>query len=92
MFAHHRTVFGFAAATNRGSAGNPLFLLNHWINSDPKPLPETARIVNRYGFLLDRAQRCESERGLLPNLVAVDFYREGDLFGVVRTLNAPPEP
>ena len=76
-----------SCAPNRGSAGNPLFLLNHWINSDPKPLPETARIVNRYGFLLDRAQRCESERGLLPNLVAVDFYREGDLFGVVRTLN-----
>ena len=76
-----------SCAPNRGSESNSLFLLNHWINTDPKPLPATARVVNRYSFLLRRAQRCESERGLLPNVVSVDFYREGGLFRVVRTLN-----
>ncbi len=29
-------------------------------------------------------------RGLLPNLLAVDFYREGDVFGVADTLNGVP--
>ena len=28
-----------------------------------------------------------AERGLLPNLVAVDFYERGDLFAVVDVLN-----
>jgi hypothetical protein len=37
--------------------------------------------------LLTRAQACQRQRGLLPNLVAVDFYRRGDVFGVVNTLN-----
>jgi hypothetical protein len=72
---------------NRGSPDNSLFLLNHWINTDPKPLPKIASLVNRNSFLLERAQRCESERGLLPNVLAVDFYREGDLLSVARTLN-----
>jgi hypothetical protein len=76
-----------SCAPNRGSENNSLFLLNHWINTDPKPLPATARAVNGYRFLLRRAERCESERGLLPNVVSVDFYREGDLFDVVRTMN-----
>ena len=50
------TVFNFrrpsqmSCAPNRGSAGNPLFLLNHWINSDPKPLPETARSSTATAF------------------------------------------
>lgn len=76
-----------SCAANRGSPENSFFLFNHWINTDPKPLPATARVVNRDGFLLRRARRCQSERGLLPNVVSVDFYREGDLFGAVRTLN-----
>ena len=74
-------------APNRGGETNSLFLINHWINTDPKPLPATARRVNRYDFLLQRAQRCESERGLLPNVLSVDFYREGNLFEAARTLN-----
>jgi hypothetical protein len=33
------------------------------------------------------------ERGHLPNLVAVDFYREGDFVAVARELNSrPPAP
>jgi len=76
-----------SCAPNRGSDDNSLFLINHWINSDPKPLKATARLVNSHRFLLRRARRCESERGLVPNAISVDFYREGDLFGVAQDLN-----
>ena len=43
--------------------------------------------VNAYRPLLRRARECQRIRGLLPNLLAVDFYREGDVFGVADTLN-----
>ena len=72
---------------NRGPEGAPLFLLNHWITTDPVPLPSNARKVNAYDPLLERARECQRIRGHLPNLVAVNFYREGDLFRVVDTLN-----
>jgi hypothetical protein len=29
---------------------------------------------------------------MTPNLIAVDFYRTGDLFRVARTMNGIPEP
>ncbi len=42
--------------------------------------------------LLARARECEAQRRQLPNIVAVDFYADGDLLDVVATLNgvAPP--
>jgi len=43
--------------------------------------------VNARDALLARAQRCRDERGLRPTIVAVDFYRTGDVVGVVRALN-----
>jgi hypothetical protein len=73
---------------NRGPSGAPLFLINHWINSDPAPRPSNAAIVNAYGPLLARARECERIRRRPVNLLAVDFYKEGDLFRVVDTLNA----
>ncbi|MGZ4201751.1 MAG: hypothetical protein ACXVRH_06810, partial [Thermoleophilaceae bacterium] len=73
---------------NRGPAnGAPLFLINHWISTDPVPLPTNAAKVNAYGPLLQRARDCERIRHHLPTLLAVNFYREGDLFRVVNTLN-----
>jgi hypothetical protein len=72
---------------NRGPARAPLFLLNHWISTDPLPRPSDAAKVNAYGPLLARARECQHERHQLPNLVAVNFYRRGDLFRVVDTLN-----
>lgn len=74
-------------APNRGPASAPLFLLNHWVNTDPAPRPSHAEEVNAYEPLLRRARACERIRGKLPNLVAVDFYRRGDVFRVVDTLN-----
>jgi hypothetical protein len=72
---------------NRGPEGAPMFLINHWISTDPVPLPSHARQVNAYKPLLARAQECQRIRHHLPNLLAVNFYREGDLFAVVNKLN-----
>ncbi len=74
-------------ATNRGSDSAPLFLVNNWVDTIPVPRPSNAAKVNRYATLLKRAQTCERIRHRLPNLIAVDFYRRGDVLGVVRTLN-----
>jgi MFS family permease len=72
---------------NRGPDTAPLFLVNHWINTDPLPLPSNAVTVNAYDPLLRRARACEESRGQRLNLLAVDFYSRGDLFEVVDTLN-----
>lgn len=75
-------------APNRGGdRGGSLFLLNNWIDTYPIPRTSNARIVNSYDFLLDRARRCERERGMFPNILAVDLYRTGDVVGVADTLN-----
>ena len=55
--------------------------------TDPVPRPSDAAKVNAYEPLLRRARECRRLRGRLPNLVAVNFYREGDIFRVVDTLN-----
>jgi hypothetical protein len=77
----------FSCRPNRGGTDGSLFLLNHWIDTAPAPKPSNAAVVNGHDFLLDRAKRCARERGHLPNVVAVDFYRAGDLFRVVDELN-----
>jgi hypothetical protein len=73
---------------NRGPAsGAPLFLINNWVSSTPAPLPSNAAKVNAYEPLLARARECEQLRHHIPNLVAVNFYRRGDVLGVVDALN-----
>src|SRR4051794_4777877 len=41
----------------RGTAA-PLFLMNHWVSTDPVPRPSDARRVNARGPLLARAEAC----------------------------------
>lgn len=72
---------------NRGPASAPLFLLNNWVDTTPVPRPSLAAVVNARSVLLARAETCIRIRRRLPNLVAVDFYRRGDLLGVVNALN-----
>jgi hypothetical protein len=72
---------------NRGPAAAPLFLVNNWVTTDPTPRPSNAETVNAYGTLLARARACRRLRDHLPNLIAVDFYRRGQLLHVVKTLN-----
>jgi hypothetical protein len=76
-----------SCAPNRGPDSAPLFLLNHWVDTTPVPRASLAAVVNAHAALLARAQACRRIRHRLPNLVAVDFYRRGDVLGVVRALN-----
>lgn len=73
---------------NRGPGSAPLFLINHWVDTSPSPMPSNALRVNAREPLENRVLTCEEQRGLSANLVAVDFYRQGDVFEVVRDLNA----
>lgn len=72
---------------NRGGTAGSLLLVNHWVDTAPAPRATIARRVNASGFLKRRLDRCRESRGLMPNLVAVDFYREGDAAEVVEGLN-----
>ena len=76
----------FSCDRNRGPADAPLFLVNHWI-SDKRATVSNAAKVNAPGVLLRRVEQCERERDRPANFVAVDYYDQGDLMGVVDTLN-----
>ena len=76
-----------SCAANRGGAQGTLFQVNNWIDTTPAPKPSNAAIVNAHDTLLTRARRCQEERGLRPTILAVDFYRTGDVVGVARALN-----
>lgn len=76
----------FSCARNRGDADSPLLMLNGWIDQFPPPL-EANRAVTSFDFIVQRAQRCARERGMLPNLIATDFYDQGRLVDAVRDLN-----
>lgn len=71
---------------HRGPASAPLFLLNNWVDTSPAPRASLAAVVNARSDLLRRAETCRRIRHRLPNLVAVDFYKQGDVLGVVRAL------
>lgn len=69
---------------NRGEAESPLFQLNHFISPAD---PDTSAKANEFQLLLDRALKCKQERGLVPNLVAVNFWGEGSVVDVVDEIN-----
>jgi hypothetical protein len=52
-------------------------------------LPHRERLEEDRGSAqsLNRALERKDERHMLPNLIAIDFYRTGDLFKVIETLN-----
>jgi hypothetical protein len=72
---------------NRGPNRAPLFLVNHWVTTAPVQRPSDAAKVNAYEPLLRRARTCRRVRAHLPTLLAINFYKEGDVFSVVDTLN-----
>jgi hypothetical protein len=75
---------------NRGGIGKPLFQLNHWVEKVPRS-PSTAETVNDLDFLVDRARHCRKLRqGALPNIVAVDYYNQGDVVDATEALNGLP--
>jgi hypothetical protein len=86
-YAFHAVTDTLSCAPNRGGRAGSLFQLNHWIEGTPAPKPSSAAAVNAYDYLLRRAERCAAARGRRPNILAVDFYRTGDVLRVARTLN-----
>lgn len=74
---------------SRGSASNPFFQINSWIEKIPRD-PNLAAKIDSEEILLERVERCERIRGLRPNLIAVDYYEEGDVFAVANVLNGIP--
>jgi len=77
----------FSCKPNRGEAGNPILLVNHWIESTPAPRPSNAVIVNAESVLVARARECKRVRGKLPNVIAVDFAATGDVVQAAAVLN-----
>lgn len=73
-------------APNRGEADNPLFLLNHNVSTVP-PRASFAQTVNQKKTILEQVDRCERVRHRKPNLIAVDFFRTGDVVGAANELN-----
>jgi hypothetical protein len=72
---------------NRGGTTGSLLLVNHWVDTPPAARVTIARRVNAHDFLASRVARCRERRAMLPNLIAVDFYRQGDAARVVDELN-----
>ena len=79
-------VADFSCAHNRGHTDNSLFLMNHWIDRTA-PSRADANAANDRRVIVDRAHRCADERGLAPNLIAVNFASIGGLLGAVDELN-----
>lgn len=75
----------------RGGMTGGLFLMNHWVSgssvSPIEPDPAMAAIVNIREALVNRARACETLRGKLPTILAVDFFGIGDTVGAARDLN-----
>jgi hypothetical protein len=61
-------------------------MLNHWADLFP-PRLRANRPFQEEDFIVRRAHRCARSRGLPVNLIAVDYYDQGDLLAAVRRLN-----
>lgn len=81
-----KKVSDFSCERLRGPADASLFLVNHWLNRPQRRVSDAGR-VNAASVLGPRLDRCQAERGHLPNYVAVDHYDRGDLFAQVDRLN-----
>jgi hypothetical protein len=71
----------------RGDADSPLLMLNNWADVFP-PRLRANRPFQTKRFLLERAHECERRRGMPVNMIAVDFYDQGDVVEAVKVLNA----
>ncbi len=76
----------FTCAPNRGPSDAPLFLVNHWVADSP-PDPAAAAKVNSRAALTKRIEQCAKQRGLIPNVVAVDFAEKSAVVKTVAALN-----
>ena len=85
------TVTALTCAQGRGPVSAPLFLVNNWLTT-AAPSRSAALRVNNLAFLLSRVERCQEQRGMRANFVAVDFAQIGQPLKVIDALNALPDP
>lgn len=78
-----RSPADFSCEPNRGLDNSPLFQINHFIT----PALGRNGSINDLDVLLPRLQQCHDERGLLPNLISIDFWEQGDTLEAVDILN-----
>lgn len=81
-----RSPAAMSCVPHRGDTGKRLFLLNHFITVAGGSRLDAGEI-NARDWVLDRAHRCERERGSPVNFVAVDYTTLGDVRGAVEALN-----
>ncbi|HEY6530837.1 MAG TPA: hypothetical protein VIY72_00940 [Acidimicrobiales bacterium] len=72
---------------NRGQAANKLMLINHWVTYSPPDPGKAGSQVNSADVLKARIEQCLDERGVFPNVVAVDFAERGALMATVDSYN-----
>lgn len=79
----------FKCNNNRGNPANQLFIFNHFITHNflGTGLVDSAKQINKYNYLLNRIQDCESHLNNKANFITVDFYKSGDVMEVVQFLN-----
>lgn len=83
-----QTVDAMDCGPNRGAAGNTFMLINHWVGYSPPDPGKAGSLVNTEDVLRRRIEQCISERGVWPNVVAVDFAERGALVKVVASYNS----
>jgi hypothetical protein len=85
----------FSCAFYRGQPQNPIYFLNQFIYMDHgggivAADPTKAAIANDPVEAYTRAVGCWHQMGRIPNVVYVDFFKEGNVRQVVDELNALP--
>lgn len=82
------TVADFACTRLRGSAGNPILNINHFLTTnDLTSREQLSTTANAQDVLFAHVLQCQKDFGQLPNLVSVDWYTTGALFALVDALN-----
>ncbi len=78
-----------SCVTNRGPAKAPLFLMNNFVTRPPLGIssPDDAVSVNAKAAIVARARACQSVRGKLPTILAVNNVETGDVVGAAKSLN-----
>jgi len=77
---------GFTCTDLRGSPGDDLFILNHFLTRNVGA-PQLAELVNHGPLLGTRARDCWEFQGRIPNFLTVDFYEIGSVVRAANLLN-----
>tara|TARA_B100000902_G_scaffold365105_1_gene385748 strand:+ start:260 stop:670 length:411 start_codon:yes stop_codon:yes gene_type:complete len=72
----------------RGDVNQPVWHLNNWLSTFGLSDSTKAAQVNDYEVLLDRALLCWETVGNRPTFIGVDYWEQGEVTNVTRTLNS----